>query len=69
MYYIWFILYNDLYNLYLKTPLDGFFGSHILWMKNTARNKQIVFFAKSKKNSKIEIFYKKKPKKATEGSS
>ena len=41
---------------YLKTPLDGFFWSHILWMKNTARNKQIVFFVESRKTVKLKLF-------------
>ena len=33
-------------------------------MKNTAQNKQIVFFAESKKNSQIEIVFRKSKKTA-----
>ena len=48
--------------LYLKAPLDGFFWSHILRMKNTARNKQIVFFAESRKTVKFKLFLEKAKK-------
>ena len=49
-------------SIYLKTPLDGFFWLHILWMKNTARNKQIVFFAESGKTVKLKLFLEKAKK-------
>ena len=42
---------------YLKTPLDGLF-----WSEKTARNKQIVFFAESRKTVKLKSFLEKAKK-------
>ena len=48
--------------IYLESYLCSLFGPHILWVKNTARNKQIVLLEESEKTVKLKLFLEKAQK-------
>ena len=52
-------------NISKKLPRGHFWVANrlaILWIKKTARNKQIVFFAESRKTVKLKLFLEKAKK-------